>query len=251
MAEPTPEPRLLILGGTTLALALARATADLGIPAVYSLAGRTTAKPVPGVSLRTGGFGGAEALADYLRRRNIQAVVDATHAYAAQISANARLACAAAERPLLRLREPQWRPETGDRWRQVPDIHAAKEAAVETASRVFVTTGRQAMAEFADDRRCWWLARVIAPGADLPALANGQYVYARGPFDLAGETLLLRRHRISALISKNAGGAATYAKIAAARELALPVIMIARPEATDADLVETPAAALAWLRERI
>ncbi|NQV59778.1 MAG: precorrin-6A/cobalt-precorrin-6A reductase, partial [Alphaproteobacteria bacterium] len=115
----------------------------------------------------------------------------------------------------------------------------------------FVSTGRQAMMEFADDRRCWWLARVISPGADLPALSNGQYVFARGPFDLADELALLREHRISAVISKNAGSAATYAKIAAARELALPVIMINRPDAVATPTVATVAEAHAWLKDRL
>ncbi|MDP7549396.1 MAG: cobalt-precorrin-6A reductase [Alphaproteobacteria bacterium] len=245
MAEPT----LLILGGTSLAVALARAAASLGLPVIYSLAGRTTSISVPEAEVRVGGFGGADALAEYLRRKDVLAVVDATHAYAARISENAWLACQAAERPLLRLQEPPWRETPGDHWQHVPDITAARDAAAKTTARVLISTGRQALAEFADDRRCWWLARVIAPGADLPALCSGQYVFARGPFDLAGELALLREHRISAVISKNAGSAATYAKIAAARELGLPVIMIARPGAPATPLVETVAEAMLWLRD--
>jgi len=245
------EPALLILGGTTLAVALARAAADLGVPVIYSLAGRTNPKSVPDVAVRMGGFGGAAALADYLRQKNILAVVDATHAYAAQISENARLACRAAGRPLLPLQEAPWREMPGDHWQHVPNMTAARDAAAKTTARVFVSTGRQAMMEFADDRRCWWLARVISPGADLPALSNGQYVFARGPFDLADELALLREHRISAVISKNAGSAATYAKIAAARELALPVIMINRPDAVATPTVATVAEAHAWLKDRL
>lgn len=242
---------LLILGGTTQAVALARAAAALGVPVTYSLAGRTAAKSVPDVDMRIGGFGGAAALADYLRQKDVLAVVDATHAYAAQISEHARLACQTANRPLLRLQEPPWREMHGDNWQKVPNITAARDAAAKISARAFVSTGRQAMAEFADDRRCWWLARVICPGADLPMLANGQYLYARGPFEQADELSLLREHRISAVISKNAGSAATYAKIAAARELGLPVIMIARPEAVSMPQVDTVEGAIAWLREHL
>jgi precorrin-6A/cobalt-precorrin-6A reductase len=246
-----PEPVLLILGGTTLAAALARAAVALGVPVIYSLAGRTVAKSVPDVEVRMGGFGGAGALADYLRQKDVVAVVDATHAYAARISGNARLACQMADVPLLCLQAPPWREVPGDRWLHVSDISAARDAAADTALRVFVSTGRQAMAEFADDGRCWWLARVISPGADLPILSNGRYLYARGPFQQADEVSLLREHRISALISKNAGGPATYAKIAAARALGLPVIMIARPAAAAAPLVETVDEARKWLKTSI
>ncbi|MBT7758972.1 MAG: cobalt-precorrin-6A reductase, partial [Rhodospirillaceae bacterium] len=233
------EPVLLILGGTTLAVALARAAVAIGVPVIYSLAGRTTPKSVPDVEVRSGGFGGGDALADYLRRKDILAVIDATHAYAARISENARLACQMAERPLLRLQEPPWREVPGDNWQQVPNITTARDTAAKTMARTFVSTGRQGMVELADDRRCWWLARVISPGADLPALSNGRYIFARGPFDLAGELALLRQHRISAVISKNAGGSATYAKIAAARQLGLPVIMIARPDVVAVPEAET------------
>ncbi len=241
------DPALLILGGTTLAMGIARAAAGPGRRAVYSLAGRTEPKSAPDMEVRTGGFGGAEALADYLRRENITAVIDATHAYAAGISANTRAACAAANIPLLRLQEPPWQAQPGDRWIDVMDLAEARDKAAEIASRVFVTTGRQAMAQFAGDLRCWWLARVIAPGADLPELSHGGYVYDRGPFDLSGELTLLYDHKITAVISKNSGSAATYGKIAAARELALPVIMIARPVSGDEVQVETVADAVSWL----
>jgi precorrin-6A/cobalt-precorrin-6A reductase len=245
------DPALLILGGTTLARRLAEAASGLDIAVIYSLAGRTEAKTIPGVKSRSGGFGGAEALAAYLRNETIRAVVDATHAYAARITANAEAACQISNTPLLRLQEAPWEVAPGDRWINAVSIGQARDAACDIASRVFLTTGRQSMDPFAGDSRCWWLARVIAPGADLPALANGRYLYARGPFSLADELKLLRRHDISALISKNAGGGATHAKIAAARQLGLPVIMIARPKAGDAPLVATVGRAMDWLRARM
>lgn len=240
--------KLLILGGTGLAADLSGAVAELGLRAVYSLAGRTAPKSVPGIEQRSGGFGGADALAAYLAAEKIFAVIDATHAYAAQISDNAQTACDTARVPLLRLATPPWQAVAGDHWLEVPDMAAARDTAAGIAARVFVSTGRQAMAGFADDRRCWWLARVIAPGDDLPMLANGDYVYDRGPFALSEELKLLRAHGIEAVISKNAGGTATQAKIAAARELGLPVIMIARPSTGDIPLVETVDAAMAWLK---
>ena len=245
------ERALLILGGTSLAAAFAHAVTGLGIHAIYSLAGRIVPQAPPQMETRVGGFGGADALADYLRKENILAVIDATHAYAAQISANALAACHAVELPLLRLQEPPWEEVAGDQWLHVKNIMAARDTAAKSAGRVFVSTGRQAMAAFAADGRCWWLARVIAPGADLPALANGQYLYARGPFDLADEVAMLREHRISAVISKNAGSAATYAKIAAARDLGLPIIMIARPPAVAAPQVDTVQDAVVWLQDRL
>ncbi|MBT4490544.1 MAG: cobalt-precorrin-6A reductase [Rhodospirillaceae bacterium] len=249
------KPVLLILGGTALAAELARQASAMGIATIYSLAGRTRAIPIAGVEMRSGGFGGAEQLAAYLSRSNITMVVDGTHAYAAQISRNSEAACNTAEIPLLRLQQPAWERQDGDHWINATDIAATRELAadlaLDIAGRVFVTTGRQAMGQFADDRRCWWLSRVIAPGPDLPILANGQYIFARGPFALADESRLLREYEISAVISKNAGGTATYAKIEAAREHGLPVIMIDRPSAGTAPLATDTEAALTWMRARI
>ncbi|MFP6771306.1 MAG: cobalt-precorrin-6A reductase [Alphaproteobacteria bacterium] len=240
------KPGLLILGGTTLGAGLARLTGPRQ-RVIYSLAGRTKARAIADVITRSGGFGGAEALAAYLAGNDITAVVDATHAHAAEISRNCEIACRTAKVPLLRLEEPPWQPEQGDHWIAVETIAQARDVAVAKASRIFVTTGRQDMLPFASEIRCWWLARVIAPGSDLPPLVNGDYIHGRGPFEIADETALLRKHEIGAVISKNAGGAATYAKIAAARELALPVIMISRPLPGSAPNVSTTDAAINWL----
>ena len=241
------EPKLLILGGTTLAAQLAGAVSARGMAATYSLAGRTTAKPIAGVTIRQGSFGGADALAAFIRAEGMTAVIDATHAFAPQISLNAETACRMAGRPLLRLQAPPWQAAAGDHWRDVPDITAARDVAAAMASRVFVTTGRQTMAQFSQDSRCWWLARVITPGDDLPVLANGRYLFARGPFDVAGEVALLQEHDIAAIITKNAGSQATYAKVLAARQCALPVVMIARPPQGEAPLATSVEAALKWL----
>ena len=240
------DPGLLILGGTTLGAGLAHLTGP-GQRVIYSLAGRTKARPIAHVITRSGGFGGAEALAAYLAENNITAVVDATHAHAAEIGRNSEIACRMAKVPLLRLEEPPWQLEQGDHWIAVETIVQARDVAVTMAARTFVTTGRQDMMPFASEMGCWWLARVIAPGTDLPPLDNGDYIFGRGPFELADETALLRKYEIGAMISKNAGGAATYAKIAAARDLALPVIMISRPPPVKAQTVSTTDAAIVWL----
>ncbi len=238
---------VLILGGTWMAADLARRAQGLGSDIIYSLAGRTTATAIAGVEMRSGGFGGAEALAQFLNTHNVDQVIDATHPYAAQISANAISACTATGTALLRLQEPAWEAAAGDQWFEVPDIEAARDNAADMADRVFVTTGRQELTPFATDTRCWWLARVIAPGNDLPNLATGEYLFARGPFEQEEELALLREHGIAAVISKNAGGKATYGKIAAARMLGLPVIMVARPRQVHEHLVTSVDAALAWL----
>lgn len=242
---------MLILGGTTLGRELAAAVHSLPVDCIYSLAGRTTPKSLPEVQVRIGGFGGAEALADYLRDENISMVIDATHAYAAQISANAEAACEAANVPLFRLQEPPWQQQDGDHWIPVADVAAARDAAANIAQRVFVTTGRQSAAEFANDSSCWWLLRMVPTTDTLPQLANGDYVFERGPFDLDNERQLLRGHDVEAIISKNAGSEATYAKIIAARELSLPVIMIERPEAADVTQVATVIDAIEWLKQQV
>jgi precorrin-6A/cobalt-precorrin-6A reductase len=225
MAEPT----VLILGGTSLGIALAR---EITCPAVYSLAGRTTPKSLPVVDVRVGGFGGVDALAEYLQANSIRAVIDATHAYAAQITANAVEACDRKKIPLLRLEETAWQQLDGDIWHDVADLEEAKTKVASIGRRVLVSTGRQSIPAFVDDARCHWLLRLIPTTDGLPELASGEYLFARGPFDVEDERSLLREEKIDAIISKNAGSQATRPKLDAARELNLPVIMIARPEAS-------------------
>ncbi|MBT4890597.1 MAG: cobalt-precorrin-6A reductase [Rhodospirillales bacterium] len=238
---------VLILGGTSLALELAKSVQGMAVRSIYSLAGRTTPKSLPDMEVRVGGFGGVDALSQYLRAENITAVIDATHAYAAQISVNAQMACENTSVPLLRLQEAPWRQEDGDNWITVLDVAAARDEAAKIASRVFVSTGRQSVADFVSDPRCWWLLRVVPTDETLPAFQNGEYVYERGPFDLTDELALMREHSIETIISKNAGSKATYAKIIAARELSLPVIMINRPESGSTLQVGTVPDAIGWL----
>ena len=253
MAAAAPKlHRALILGGTGEAVALARRlAADARLSVVTSLAGRTRRPTLPPGELRRGGFGGPEGLADYLAGEAIDLVIDATHPYAAAISRHAATACAAAGVPRLRLERPPWKPQDGDRWTLVPDMAAAARAVPALGRRVFLTVGRQELAAFAALSETWFLARAIELPEGPAPLPHCILIQARGPFDEAAEADLLRKHGIDLLVSKNSGGAATYPKIAAARRLNLPVLMVARPPAPPGDSVAGEEEALAWIEARL
>lgn len=236
--------RVLILGGTTEAAGLARALADK-VDIVTSLAGRT-ADPIslPG-RVRVGGFGGPEGLAEYLRDEAIERVIDATHPFAARISAHAAHACAAAGVPRLMLVRPRWSRLPGDCWEMVADMDAAARRLPALGRRALLTVGIGETGAFATVTGVHFVVRLIAP-QPLP-LADYQVVTGRGPFEAAAEAALLRRHRIDVVVTKDSGGGATYGKIAAARELGLPVLMVARPPLPPGDAVDSVDAAVAWV----
>lgn len=240
--------RVLILGGTTEAASLARQLADDSrFEATLSLAGRTSAPAAQALPTRIGGFGGVEGLARHLQTEKIEAVVDATHPYAAQMSAHAVAVCRQAGLPLASLTRAPWTEQTGDRWQHASNTESAAMILGGTPRRVFLTIGRQELPVFAVAPQHHYLARLIdAPkGERLPPQLV--LLQARGPFDLAAETALMRDERIDVVVSKNAGGDPTYAKIAAARALGLPVIMIARPDKPAGHVVNSPAEAVRWL----
>ena len=244
--------RLLVLGGTGDAVELAGRAARLpGLSVVSSLAGRTRNPRLPEGGLRVGGFGGAGGLAGYLRDEDIDLVIDATHPFAERISANAVAACNESGRPLLALRRPQWRPEPGDRWVEVDTVPEAAEAAGTHGRRIFITVGRSEIGPFENRPDLWLLVRLMEPPAEPLGIADGEIVVARGPFETAGETSLMTGHRVDCLATKNAGGEATYAKIAAARALGLPVIMVRRPTVPETEAVETVSAAIDWLAQAL
>jgi len=222
--------RILILGGTTEARQLAERLAprtDLAV--TLSLAGRTAAPaPLP-VPVRIGGFGGAAGLAAWLGAEAIDLMIDATHPYAARISANVAAAAALAQVPLLALDRPAWVAVDGDRWTEVPDMPAAVGALGSPPCRAFLALGRNEMAPFTAAPQHFYLIRSVDPVDPPLALPQAVYLTGRGPFDESGERELLAHHRIDVIIAKNSGGAATYGKIAAARSLGLPVIVLARP----------------------
>lgn len=243
-----PRRRVLVLGGVSEGRALAaRIAADPALDGVVSLAGRTSAPLPVALPTRIGGFGGVEGLTHYLAETGVTHVVDATHPFAARISANARAACAALGLPLLRLARESWRKAPGDRWIEVADNAAAARALGAAPRRVFLSIGRQGVADFRAAPQHEYLLRTIEPpeAGDLPPHCD--VIFARGPFALEDEITLLRARRIDCLVSKNSGGALTYAKIEAARLLGVEVVMIAPPAHEDAPVAHDIEAAMAFL----
>jgi precorrin-6A/cobalt-precorrin-6A reductase len=241
-------PRVLILGGTADANRLAQAVAkDPRIDAVLSYAGRTENPTPPPIAWRLGGFGGVAGLVDYLRAEDIARVVDATHSFAAQMSAHAVAACAEAGVPLLALERPPWRRVPGDHWIEVDDLKAAAEALGTAPRRVFLGIGRLHLKTFAAHPQHAYLVRLVdPPPAPLP-LPDAEVIVARGPFDRAGDRAMLTNYRADIIVAKNAGGDSASAKIEAARDLALPVVMVRRPFIPAREKVETVAEVLRWL----
>jgi precorrin-6A/cobalt-precorrin-6A reductase len=238
--------KLLILGGTAEAVELATACAvRSGLEVISSLAGRTRTPGLPPGEVRIGGFGGAAGLARFLAESGIDHVIDATHPFAAQMSAQAEQACREAGVPRLRLLRPPWVPVPGDRWIEVPDFAEAAERLPWLGRRVFLTVGHQELDAFAQ-LDLWFLVRTIEPPGALP-LRRGQWLAGRGPFAVDDELMLLRTHAIEVLVTKASGGGATYAKLVAARQLGLPVLMVRRPASPSGPVVDSVAGALAWL----
>jgi precorrin-6A/cobalt-precorrin-6A reductase len=240
--------RILILGGTTEASALAqRLAGDTRFEATLSLAGRTSAPRAQPLPTRVGGFGGVEGLARYLREHQIDAVIDVTHPYADQMSANAVAACKQGNVPLASLARPPWQSMPGDKWQTVSSPAKAAAALGPTLRRVFLSLGRLELHAFAAAPQHHYVARIIDPPEQAELPPDLRFIQARGPFDLAAERKLLVDERIEVIVSKDSGGSATYPKIAAARELGLPVIMIERPYKAAGELVASPDEAIAWL----
>ncbi|MCU7821699.1 cobalt-precorrin-6A reductase [Kitasatospora sp. DSM 101779] len=221
---------VLILGGTTEARRLAAVLAeDPALRVTSSLAGRVAEPRLPAGEVRIGGFGGAVGLADWLRAEQADAVIDATHPFAEKISRSAATAAAEVHVPLLVLRRPGWVPVDGDDWHRVDSLAEAADALPGLGRRVFLTTGRQGMAAFAHLKDTFFLARSVDP-PDRPLPPRLEVLLDRGPFTLDGERRVLREYDIDVLVTKDSGGAATAPKLAAARELGLPVVIVRRPE---------------------
>ena len=238
---------LLILGGTTEAAALAKAVAGAGITAALSLAGRVARPAQSPLPQRIGGFGGVAGLVEYLRENRVTHLVDATHPFAAQMSANAIAACAQTGVPCIALTRPAWAARPGDNWITVPDIAGAVSALNRPRAQVFLAVGRMYLAAFAPNAQHRYVLRLVdPPSAPLP-LPDAQVIVARGPFSEADDLALMRAHGIELVVSKNAGGTGAYAKIVAARQLGLPVIMIDRPVLPARQEVETVDQVMGWL----
>jgi precorrin-6A/cobalt-precorrin-6A reductase len=224
--------RILILGGTTEARQLAGKLAAR-YDVTLSLAGRTE-NPVPqGVPVRVGGFGGAEGLAAYLTENRIDLLIDATHPYAAQISANAASAARLANIRAIALHRSAWERQPGDRWTLVDSAAEAASLLGEPPRKIFLALGRQELAPFEAAPQHAYLIRSVDPVEPPLAVPDATYILARGPFSEADDRALLQAHGIDAIVSKNSGGEATYGKIAAARALGIEVFVIQRPPLPD------------------
>ncbi len=218
-----------MLGGTTEASALGGLLAARGDAAVLSYAGRVAnpkAQPIP---VRVGGFGGVEGLIAYLRDNHVTHLIDATHPFAARMSANAVVAAARAGVAHIALTRPAWAPVTGDRWTRVADIEAAVAALAGPARRVMLALGRMHVDAFAVQPQHDYLLRFVDAPDRPPGLPRHHLVVNRGPFDVEGDRHLMATHGIEVVVCKNAGGSGAQAKLGAARALGLPVIMIDRP----------------------
>lgn len=239
---------ILILGGTGEALELARrlAAERPDWPVVTSLAGRTVlpdAYPLPG-KMRVGGFGGAEGLARWMTGNGVTALVDATHPFARIMAGNAVAAAALTGTPLMKLAREPWVAGPDDRWVMVENGTEAALWLKKMGKRPFLTVGRQGLAPFLVDPVPWALVRLLEPDS----FPGWEIVIGRGPFAEADESALMSRYGIDVVVTKASGGAATEAKLGAARKLGIPVLMIARPlESTGSPLIKSQRDALKWL----
>lgn len=240
--------RVLVLGGTGEARRIAAALVSEGVEVLTSLAGRVADPLLPPGEVRVGGFGGAAGLTAWLRAHPTAAVVDATHPFAAAMTAHAAAACGRTDVPLLRLQRPGWTPRTGDDWRWVDSLAEAA-TAVAGYDSVFLTTGRLGLAAFAGlTARC--LVRSVDP-PEPPLPGQATVVLARGPFTVADELALMRQHEVDVVVTKDSGGPMTAAKLTAARELGLPVVLVRRPPVpAGVPTVATVEEALTWVADR-
>lgn len=229
---------LLILGGTGEARLLAeRLCARSSLRVITSLAGRTRTPEALQGEVRVGGFGGAEGLARYLEDEGIDLMVDATHPFAARMARNAAEAASLTGVPLITLMRAAWQPVAGDNWQIAAGMAEAATLLGPEPRRVFLAIGRQEVQMFRTAAQHHYLVRSVEPVEPSHLPANAACILARGPFSEDDEITLLADHRIEIVVAKNSGGAATYGKIAAARRLGLPVIMIDRPKPTGAAVV--------------
>lgn len=240
--------RILILGGTTEATMLVNHIQRFSdLSPILSLAGRTRNPLTPLIPFRIGGFGGVAGLHAFLRDHNIAAVIDATHPFAARMSANAAIACQEMAVPIASFTRPPWPEQAGDKWTSVDSVKAAVSALGTTPRRVFLTIGGIQLSAFISAPSHHYTIRTIEPPEAAALLPSHKLILARGPFRLDEEIVLLQQERIDVLVTKNSGGAATQPKITAARQLGLPVIIVERPAAPEIPQFVTIEEILAWI----
>jgi precorrin-6A/cobalt-precorrin-6A reductase len=237
-----PRERILILAGTSEARDLANALLAQGRDVVSSFAGVTRHPELPGGEIRVGGFGGTDGLAAFLEAECITCLVDATHPFALQMSTHAHSAANRVGLPLLRLERPPWKQQAGDRWISVATMAEAARH-IPAHARVLVTTGRKSLPQFFARKDLAGTIRTIEPPEH--ALPSGwALLQDRPPYTTKSERALMTQQDISILVTKNAGGSATAAKLTAARELRIAVVMITRPQKPACPTVETVEQAL-------
>jgi precorrin-6A/cobalt-precorrin-6A reductase len=243
-AVSPPAPRVLVLGGSADGFAAAEALQAMGCEVVTSFAGRTETRRAPVGLARVGGFGGVTGLAAYLAVEDIALVVDATHPFAAVIKRNAAAACAEVGAPLVHVVRPPWTPEPGDDWRVSPDLATAAAITPVTHGRCFLTVGRTKMAHFASREDLRFLIRTVDPPEPPFPHRDTVLVTDRGPFSLESERALFEAYDVGCLVTANSGGPAAAAKLEAARERGLPVVVVDRPPPPEGRVVATVAEAV-------
>jgi precorrin-6A/cobalt-precorrin-6A reductase len=246
--------KVLILGGTGEAFALAQRLAAQDVSVITSLAGRTRDPRMPPGTVRVGGFGGTDGLLRYMQENAVGLLINATHPFAARISENALAAHEASGLPLLRLLRPAWQKQPDDTWIAAANVARAAGICRWLGKRVLLSVGSQEIAAFADLPRAHFFVRMVdPPEAPLP-LVSAEAIVAKGPFALLDERRLLLERQIDLIVTKNSGGDATFAKIAAARALSIPVVMIDRPEIAlhpGCETVDGVEKAFDWVRDQI
>lgn len=246
---PVSERPILILGGTAEAAVLAHDLLAAGFLVISSLAGRTTAPKLPEGEVRTGGFGGAQGLVDYIGLRKIAVLVDATHPFAFQISRNALEAARLSQCPFIRLERPGWTAVDGDHWINANHIDEAV-AALPARSRAFLALGRQHIAPFLQLIGQHYVLRMIEPPDDALDLTGHDIVLSR-PGTVDEERRFLEDRGITHIVCRNSGGSASYAKIVAARQLNIPVVMIGRPEGSDINVAPDVRSVVDFVRQTL
>ncbi|WP_386078287.1 cobalt-precorrin-6A reductase [Vreelandella sp. F11] len=239
--------KILILGGTTEASALADAIAKRGLPAIFSYAGRVSSpKPQP-LPTRIGGFGGVSGLIAFLAQEHITHIVDATHPFAAQMSTNVVAAAAQCGVKAIAFTRPAWRPVVGDQWQSVASVDEAVSALAGPPQRVLLAIGRMHLAAFAAQTQHHYVLRLVDQPDRPLSLADYTAVIDRGPFTLEGDMALLETQRIERIVCKNSGGEGAASKLTAARRLGLPVVMIERPQLPSRLEAHTVDEVMSWL----